>query len=119
MIDPLFNEDREVLIRDATHKILTRLVPVKLLIWIIGGARPNLKKVAIGRVPIRDIQTLVAEDPDVATGECPFLRHVSSANLDSYNGAVAVGSRRQAFICDQFSYGFLPKNKNVLVAKDG
>jgi len=81
------------------RKISTRLIPIKLLIWIIGGARPNLKRSAIGRIPIGDIQTLVAKDPDVATGERPFLRRISSANLDGYDGAVVIGSRGQAFIC--------------------
>jgi len=82
-------------------QLIDPLVPVKLLIWIIGGACPNLKKVAIGRIPIRDIQTFVAKDPDVATGERPFLRRISSANLDGYESAVVVRRRGQAFISSQ------------------
>ena len=92
--------------------ISTCLVPVKLLIGIIGGACPNLKKVAIGRIPIRNVQTFVAKDPNVATGERPFLRRISSANLDGYDGTVAVGSCGQAFICKQFSCGCFLKNEH-------
>jgi hypothetical protein len=89
----------------ATHNIPTLvlasevipLVVTPLFIGIVGRAGPDLELRPVLVHTILDVQTLVAEDANGATGDSPLLRSSAGAGLDGDLGAVGVGGGGQAF----------------------